>query len=100
VSCSKIIAKGRTLNWITMDRGLPINRGTLIIDNVPENDKWSGRQITATNQNITVNLWGTLTGSTMILDNGSYGEIWNGKCNSRGIGGAVKNNPNATFVMW
>ena len=100
VNCSIFLQKGKTLNWMTMVNGLSVNRGTLTILSVPESGRWSGRQVNQTNGDTPVELGGQFWGSTMELVNGSYNEVWRGACNSRGIGGQVNNNPNATFVMW
>ena len=99
-NCSIFLQKGKTLNWMTMVNGLSVNRGTLTILSVPESGRWSGRQVNQTNGDTPVELGGQFWGSTMELVNGSYNEVWRGACNSRGIGGQVNNNPNATFVMW
>jgi hypothetical protein len=99
-NCSIFLARGRTLNWIAMVNGLPVNRGTLTILSVPQSGRWSGRQVNQTTGNTTIDLGGQFDGSTMTLVNGAYPETWRGTCNARGIGGQVNNDPNATFVMW
>jgi len=99
-NCSVFLIKGRTLNWMSMSNGMPVNRGTLTILSVPQAGRWSGRQVTQTSGNAVVDLGGQFDGSNMTLVNGSYAERWTGTCNARGIGGRVNDDPNATFLMW
>jgi hypothetical protein len=99
-NCSSALRSGRTLNWITMDNGVPVNRGILTISSVPEAGRWSGRQVNHTVGNVVVDLGGQFENSTMTMMVGSYNETWKGSCHITGIGGQINNNPNITFIMW
>ncbi|MGA9379205.1 MAG: hypothetical protein WBV73_10585 [Phormidium sp.] len=99
-ACSTFIRQGRTLNWITMINGLPVNRGVLTISQVPQTGRWSGRQVNQTSGNITIDVGGQFDGSTVSQVNPAFSETWDGRCNVRGIGGRVNGNSNVTFVMW